>query len=338
MFGSLSLGRKRVLTLAFGLVVALTCSFALTRSQSSAATTTKKIIAFNVGASADPFFVAMEVAADAEAAKLGYQIDWQGSPTEYSPATQIPILDTQLAEHPAALIVAPTDPKALQAPVDAFIKRHIPVINVDSHVNNLSKVLAFITGDNAQGGRSAASALAAAMHYKAGHKYQVAVGLSSPTTTTNVARLAGFKAQIKKKYPGIKIVAVGYSESLPTRANSNVSNWLSTYPHLAGIFAIDGTNAEGASSAIEARNLVGKVALVGYDAYATNVALLKQGIFSALIAQQPGVEARLAVEDVVKYLKTHRTKGIPHIHTLPNIVLTPKSSAAMLAKYTYPSP
>ena len=132
--------------------------------------------------------------------------------------------------------------------------------------------------------------MAAAMHYKAGQTYQVVVGASSATTTTNTARLQGFKAEIAAKYPGIQIVSEEYSESQPAVANTNVNNWLTKYPNLKGIFAIDGTNATGAAAALQSRGLVGKIALVGYDAYSTNVALLQKHVFAALIAQQPYLE------------------------------------------------
>ena len=297
----------------------------------------KLVIAYNMGAEADPFFIAMNIGAQAEANKLGVTLIWQGDPSFYSPSTQIPIAEELLAEHPDGFIISPTDPNALQPVVNQAIAEGIPVSNVDTHVTDLSKVLTFITGNNTQGGAVAADAMAKAMHYTAGQTYQVAVGLSSATSTTDVACLVGFKAEIAAKYPGIKIVAEAYSESQPAVANTNANNWLTRYPDLKGIFAIDGTNASGASAAIQAHGLVGKIALVGYDAYANNVALLQKGIFTALIAQQPALEGKLEIQYMFQYLRTHSTKGIPHMLTLPNIVLTPSSSAAIMAKYTYPT-
>ena len=295
----------------------------------------KITIAFNMGAEADPFFISMNLGAKAAATKYGVNLIWQGDPSVYSPSTQIPIVDQLLAQHPSALIIAPTDPTALQPAVNQAIAAGIPVVNVDTHVNDLSKVLAFITGNNQQGGAAAADAMAAAMHYASGKTYQVVVGASSPTTTTNTARLEGFKAEIAAKYPGIQIVSEAYSESQPAVANTNVNNWLTKYPHLAGIFAIDGTNAQGAAAALQAHGLVGKVALVGYDAYSANVQLLQQHVFTALVAQQPYQEGYLAVQDVVNYLRSH-TKP-QHLVTLANIVLTPSSSSADITKYTYPT-
>jgi len=296
----------------------------------------KLTIAFVMGAEADPFFKAMKVGATAEAAAKGVNLVWQGNPSVYSPATQIPVADQVLATKPSGLVLIPTDPTALQPVANQAIKAGIPVVNVDTHVNDLSKVTAFITGDNADGGAKAADAIAAAIKYTAGQTYQVAVGLTSATATTNVARLAGFKAEVAAKYPGIQIVDTEYSQSQPSVADTNVSNWLTKYPNLAGIFAIDGTNASGAAAALQAKGLVGKIALVGYDAYPANVKLLQAGVFSALIAQNPAAEAKLAIDDLVATLtKSAAAKSIQHLVTIPNVVLTSATSAADFAKYTY---
>ncbi len=339
-----STARLALTSLACASVVLLAaCSSSSSSSSSSGSSSAapagsgQLTIAFNMGAEADPFFIAMNLGASAEAKALGVNLIWQGDPSLYSPATQIPIVDQLLSEHPSGLIISPTDPAALQAPVNQAIAQGIPVVNVDTHVNDLSKVLSFITGNNQQGGAAAADAMAAAMHYQSGQTYQVVVGASSPTTTTNTARLAGFQAEIAAKYPGIKIVSEAYSESVAATANTNVNNWLTKYPNLKGIFAIDGTNATGAAAALQARGLVGKVALIGYDAYATNVALLQKHVFAALIAQQPTLEGKMAIQYIVSYLKSKSKAGIPHLVTLPNVVLTPSTPASVLAQYTYPT-
>jgi ABC-type sugar transport system substrate-binding protein len=295
----------------------------------------KLTIAFVMGAEADPFFKAMKVGADAEAAAKGVTLIWQGDPSQYSPATQIPFVDQVLAQKPDGLVLIPTDPDALQAEVTKATAANIPVVNVDTHVTDLSNVLSFITGDNTDGGTKAADAMATAIGYKSGGTYQVVVGLTSATATTNVARLDGFKAAIASKYPGIQIVDTAYSQSQAATANTNVSNWLTKYPKLAGIFAIDGTNATGAAAALQAKGLVGKIALVGYDAYPANVALLKAGVFTALIAQNPAAEAKMAIDDLVQYIGTKSKTGIDAKVVIPNVVLTKDTSADDLTKYTY---
>ncbi len=313
-------------------------SSSTTGTGTSTGGTSKKTIAFVMGAEADPFFKAMKIGAQAEATAQGVNLIWQGDPSVYSPATQIPYVDQVLAQHPDGLVLIPTDPDALQPEVVKATSMKIPVVNVDTHVTDLSNVLSFITGDNTDGGTKAADAMATAMNYQSGKTYQVVVGLTSATATTNVARLSGFKQQIAAKYPGIKIVDVAYSQSQASVANTNVSNWLTKYPSLNGIFAIDGTNATGAAAALQAKGLVGKVALVGYDAYPANVALLKQKVFTALIAQDPATEAKMAIDTLMTYLKQNNSNsGITAKVTIPNVTLTASTSDADFQKYTYAS-
>jgi ABC-type sugar transport system substrate-binding protein len=316
------------------LLGASACSSTAGTTSSSGASKTLTI-AFVMGAEADPFFKAMKVGAEAETAAKKAKLVWQGDPSVYSPATQIPIVDQVLAQKPSCLVLIPTDPKALQASVTKAKAAGIPVVNVDTHVEDLSDVVSFITGDNKQGGEAAADAMAKAIDYTDGSKYQVVAGLTSATATTNVDRLEGFKSQLASKYPGIELVDTAYSQSQAATANSNVSNWLTKYPNLNGIFAIDGTNATGAASALQAKGLTGKVALIGYDAYQTNVDLIGKGVFTALIAQDPAEEARQAVDTCVKYIETKSKSGITAAVTLPNILLDKSTSAADLKKYTY---
>ncbi|QWT24236.1 substrate-binding domain-containing protein [Subtercola sp. PAMC28395] len=317
------------------LLVASGCSGSTTAS-STAGGAKPLTIAFVMGAEADPFFKAMNVGAAAETSAKGDKLIWQGDPSLYSPATQIPIVDQVLAQKPDCLVLIPTDPDALQASVTKATAAKIPVVNVDTHVTDLSNVISFITGDNVQGGQAAADQMATAIGYKSGGSYKVVAGLTSATATTNVDRLKGFKDQLAAKYPGIELVDTAYSQSQAATADSNVSNWLTKYPDLAGIFAIDGTNATGASSALQAKGLTGKVALIGYDAYKSNVDLIGKGVFTALIAQNPAEEAKQAVDACHTYIDNgNKATGIEAKVTLPNITLNKDTSAADLTKYTY---
>jgi ABC-type sugar transport system substrate-binding protein len=306
-----------------------------TSGSGAAATCAGKKIAFVMGAESDPFFQAMKVGATEATQAAGAELIWQGDPKEYSPATQIPVVDQVLAQKPDGLVLIPTDPDALQPSVAKAVAAGVTVANVDTRVTDLSQVLTFITGDNTDGGTKAAEAIAGAIGYADGQKYKVVVGLTSETATTNVARLEGFKAAVAAKYPGIEIVDIAYSQSKPEVANTNVNNWLTKYPDLNGIFAIDGTNAQGAAAALQAKGLVGKVALVGYDAYPDNVALIKTGVFTALIAQDPATEARKAVESLCTKISGGDASTIEPEVVIPNVVLDKNTSDADLQKYTY---
>jgi ABC-type sugar transport system substrate-binding protein len=317
-----------------GVGVAAIAVAALALGATGCAAEKKLSIAFVMGAESDPFFQAMKVGATEEAAAQGVDLIWQGDPSEYNVATQVPIVDNVLAQSPSGLVLIPTDPNGLQASADKAVDAGVALALVDTTVSDASRAVITITGDNADGGAKAADAIAAAIGYTDGETYEVVVGLTSATATTNVGRLEGFKAQIASTYPGIVIKDVAYSASNPQTANSNVNNWLTKYPNLKGIFAIDGTNASGAAAALQAKDLVGKIALVGYDAYPANVDLLKQGVFTALIAQDPAEEARLAIKTLVEYIK-NGTAAAEHDVVIPNVTLDGNTSEDDFVKYTY---
>jgi len=317
-----------------GVGVAAIAVAALALGATGCAAEKKLSIAFVMGAESDPFFQAMKVGATEEAAAQGVDLIWQGDPSEYNVATQVPIVDNVLAQSPSGLVLIPTDPNGLQASADKAVDAGVALALVDTTVSDASRAVITITGDNADGGAKAADAIAAAIGYTDGETYEVVVGLTSATATTNVGRLEGFKARVASDYPGIVIKDVAYSASNPQTANSNVNNWLTKYPNLKGIFAIDGTNASGAAAALQAKDLVGKIALVGYDAYPANVDLLKQGVFTALIAQDPAAEARLAIKTLVEYIK-NGTAAAEHDVVIPNVTLDGNTSDADFTKYTY---
>ncbi len=315
-------------------IAAFGVAAALVAGASGCAANKQITIAFVMGAESDPFFQAMKVGAEAEAKAEGVKLIWQGDASHYDVATEVPIVDNVIAQKPDGLVLIPTDPDGLQASSDKAVAAGIAVANVDTHVTDLSKVVTFITGDNTDGGAKAAKAIADKIGYTAGKTYEVVVGLTSATATTNVARLEGFKAAVAKDYPGIVIKDVAYSASNPQTASSNVNNWLTKYPNLSGIFAIDGTNASGAAAALQAKGLTGKIALVGYDAYPANVDLIKAGVFTALIAQDPAAEARLAIKTLVDYIKNKKSPAQRDV-VIANVTLDAMTSASDLAKYTY---
>jgi len=301
------------------------------------AATTKYTVAYVVGAASDPFFLSMKAGASAEASKLGISLVWQGNPSVYSSATQIPIVRTLLATKPSALVLAPTDTKALQPLVAQYVAAKIPVFNVDSGDANQGNITSWVTGNNTQGGQAAADALASAIGYAknctASSKCVVAIGVSSITTSTDAARLAGFGAEVKAKYPNIKALNPIVSNSQPAVATSGFKQDLAANK-VSGIFAIDGTDLEGAAQAILTAGAAGKnIKVVGYDAYATTIASMKAGKISAIISQQPALEGKDIIDAV--YAKLSGKGKITHLNTLANIVLTPSNCAMLCAKYVY---
>ncbi len=129
-----------------------------------------------------------------------------GAQSESDINGQISILENAVAGKPAAIVIAPTQFKALGKPIDEAAKK-VKIIGIDSAADSKA-FTSFLTTDNVQGGRVAADGLAAAIKAKYGKaEGDVALITSLPGVGSLDQRAKGFKEQLAAKYPGLKLVA-----------------------------------------------------------------------------------------------------------------------------------
>lgn len=282
------------------------------------------------GLTTDPFYITMDVGAQEEAKKLGVTLLWQGG-TTFSPETQLPVVTSLLAKHPDGLLIAPTDVKALEAPIKQYIAAGIPVITVDTTIDDTSILTSRITSDNTQGGAAAADACMKLSH----NSGAVAVINVQPGVSTTDARQTGFLNEMKAKYPSVPVVATEYDDDSPTTAESQASSIMLAHPNLTCIFGTNLYSAQGAGKAVQAAHKQGKVFVAGYDAEPAEIQMLKQGIVNILVIQQPALEGQLAVQYMYDYL-TGDKSAIKTSVQLPNVIATSSQvNDPNITKYFY---
>jgi ribose transport system substrate-binding protein len=300
----------------------------------SSATTRHAAKKYNIvlipGLTTDPFYITMGVGAKAEAAKLGVNLIWKGA-TTWSVTLQTPIVNATLASHPDALLIAPTDAKALFNPIDAFVKSGIPVITVDTTLANQSILTGAISSDNIQGGEAAAKAIAAAAHYRGA---VAVINVVKGVTTTDL-RQQGFLQQMKK-YPHMTVVATEYDNDNQTTAESQARALILAHKNLVGIFGTNLYSAAGAGKGVQAAGMKGRVFVAGYDAEPSEVKLLKQGVISILVVQNPAMEGKLGVQYAYDALTGHKNLIPKKEVLLPNVIATTQNANnPNISKYFY---
>jgi ribose transport system substrate-binding protein len=246
------------------------------------------------GVRGDEFYVSMACGAQAAAKAIGnVKVDVQG-PAKFDASLQIPILNAIVAKKPNVIMMAPTDTKALIAPMKAAKAAGIKVIEVDTHVTDPSISISKIASDNVLGGRKAAEALATLT----GSKGQWLVVNVKPGISTTDQRQQGFELQTKK-YSKVKYLGTRFDDDDPAKAAAVTSAVLAANPNMNGIFGANLFSAEGAATGVRNAGKTAQVKIVGFDAGPAQVQQLKDGLVQALIAQEPYDIGYQAVQQAV---------------------------------------
>jgi len=207
---------------------------------------------------------------------------------------QVSILEDQILKKVSALAVAPAGVSEVIPVLDKARAAGIPVVIVDTDVPWPYRA-SFIGIDNRLGGRLAGEYVVRTI----GGKGKVAVIRGVLGVATQEDRLTGFRDAIAG-VPGIQCVAVQPANSERALGMNVMENILTSHPDVRAVFATNDQMALGAMEAIAARNLTGKVVLVGFDATREAVRAVLDGRLSAVMAQYPETIGKRSIEEAIK--------------------------------------
>jgi ribose transport system substrate-binding protein len=261
---------------------------------SGSASGPKKNLELIVGTKSDDFYITMECGAEAEAKQLGVNLTVNG-PADFSPSEQAPILNSVAASKPDALIVAPTDTKALDPELTRIQNGGTKIVFVDTSSSDTSLGVSRITSDNTGGGKLAADSLA----QQIGGKGTVAVINVEPGISTTDARIAGFAAEMKAKYPNITVLGTQYDNDSAATAASQVTSDIAAHPNLSGVFATNVISAQGAATGVQHAGKSGKVKVATFDAEPQQIQFLKANTIQLAVAQDPYLEGQDGVQQAL---------------------------------------
>jgi ribose transport system substrate-binding protein len=255
-----------------------------------------KNIAFIQGVAGDQFYITMQCGIEAAAKTAGAKVEVQG-PQKFDPTLQKPIVDSVVASKPDAILVAPTDVSAMEAPLKAAEKAGIKVVLVDTTVNDPSFAVSEISSDNIGGGKAAFDAIKQ-LNPDGG---KVLVISTDPGVSTVDARVKGFEDAAKGD-SSFEYLGVQYSHNEPATAAKLVTAALQKDPDIVGVFATNLFSAEGTATGVRQADKGDQVKIVGFDAGPDQVKALEDGTVQALVAQQPGIIGEKGVEQAMAAL------------------------------------
>ncbi len=297
-------------------------------SSSSGGSGGSKKLALIAGVKGDQFYITMNCGAQAEAKKKGVSLSFQG-PDQFDASLQTPIVNAVAAKKPDAILVAPTDTKAMYPPIKAAAQNS-KIVLVDTTLDNTSVAESEIASNNLAGGQTAGKELTKLI----GGQGEVMVTNVKPGISTTDLRQKGFESAVKGA-PGVKYIGTQYNNDDPAKAASIVTATLAKHPNLKGIFATNLFGAEGAASGLKQAGKLGKVKIIGFDAGPKQVSDLKSGLVQALIAQKP---AQIGADGVDQALNALNGKTVTKKIGTGFVVVTKQNmNEPNVSKYLYKS-
>ncbi|MCU1635941.1 MAG: hypothetical protein JWQ68_1180 [Cryobacterium sp.] len=285
------MGAASVLALALS-----SCSSAAApASGSDGAASASRTVSFVAAQMTATYFQVMQCGAQEAADKYDLDLDWQGD-ANWDLATQTPLINAAVQSKPGGMVLVPTDPVGLIETVGKIVADGTPVITVDGSLDEPVEAQNIRT-DNITAGSLAADALAKSI----GEKGTVLVIASFPGVAANAERVDGFAERMEQAYPDVVVLPTEYSEADQSTA-SQIAAAAITDPDLKGIYTTLAPASAGAAAAIQAANKIGEVKLVAYDADPSQVADLKNGVYEALVAQDPYGLGYDSVERIAKII------------------------------------
>ncbi len=120
-----------------------------------------------------------------------------------------------------------------------------------------------------------------------GGKGTVYINSTNPNVSSVEGRAKGFKEEMAKDYPAIKVEGPDFNLDDANKAAQQTAAVLTREPNLAGVFGTNVFSASGAGTAVVNAGLGGHVQVVAYDATKEAIELMDKGVVTLVLAQKP---------------------------------------------------
>jgi ABC-type sugar transport system substrate-binding protein len=285
---------KKILLVLLVLLFAASLAFAAGAAEKKKMTIA--IIPMFVG---HPWFVRCELGAKRAAEELGINYLFLG-PEKADTAKQLDIFNDQVNKKVDAIILASSEVKAWEKPIEDAMAKGVPVFGFDIGAGD--KPIWTASGwEEVSSGRNIGEGLAKEI----GGKGKVAI-LTGSMGSEFLARRQKSIEDTLAKYSGIKVVGVYATEDDYEKALSISESVLQANPDLAGFASTVTTGVPAAAKAIENAGLGGKVAVWSVSLGKQNADYVKDGVVKGALILDPAKMTYLGVMIAYNYLTKNK--------------------------------
>jgi fructose transport system substrate-binding protein len=309
-----------------GLVAVGTASLAIfaagcgSDSKSAAGDTTgaapsgdKVIIGLITKTETNPFFVKMKEGAQAKADELGAELKTYAGKKDGDNDSQVAAVETLIAAKAKAILITPSDTKAIVPVIQKARDAGILVIALDTPLDPITSADATFATDNFKAGELIGQWAKAKLGAEAANAKIALLDLNSSQVTVDVARdqgfLKGFGIDVadEKKIGDEKdprIVGNDVTDGAEEGGRKAMETLLQKDGGVNLVYTINEPAAAGAYQALKAAGKTKGVTVVSVDGGCPGVKNVKAGVIGATSMQFPLKMAALGVEAGVEFAKS----------------------------------
>jgi ribose transport system substrate-binding protein len=289
-------------------------------------------IAFVAGQIGITFYTGVECGAKEAAKAWNVNLYFNGSHNWDINETRA-VIEAHQALEPQGWVIAPTDPDALIEFVTAEMAANRPVVTIDAPMSQPVE-LANMQSAHYDGGVLAAQKM---LELTGGAGSYLVLHMQ-PGLPDIGGRADGFRDTMAAA--GAKVLEYVYPGTDTAKASVGVTSAIAGNPDLAGIYATHESAGLGAAAGLKDAQLQDTIKLISFDTAPTQVNDLKNGVYDALIAQQPYHMGYNSVKLVADTIRAGVIDTTTVVHDQPTgfALMTPENADQPdIQAYTYPA-
>ena len=279
------------------------------------------------------YWAVVEAGIRKAAEELGIEVTYTGLQNEAEVEKQSMLLQDALSAKADAIVIAPTDSRAMVMPIEEAYATGVPIVLIDTRIFS-EKYDTCLQTNNYNAGATCAKMML--HHTKADKNAPLKIGVQVATlgAQTMMDRVGGFKDYWNKNAPKnwevlwdeIKIYEGDYQ-----RALNNAQDILMRYPDITLLWAPNNGGVLGTATALKELDKK-NACLIGMDFSADTELLIRQGFITGVAVQmqyQMGYKGVYAAYDLLHNKKVERNVDTGVLSLSMENIDTPEAEAVM---------
>jgi LacI family transcriptional regulator len=220
---------------------------------------------------------------------------------EFNVEDQLQAIDHLLEEGIHGLMLSPCNDIRIQKKINELVEQQIPVVTVNTDIEG-SRRIAYVGSDHVKGGQTAAGLFALMTE----GNVELGILLGSSGVLCHTERIRGLRSTLEAFYPRIHITQIIENHDDEDKSYQLTKKMLEENPKINALFFAAG-GVYGGCRAIRESGRHPKV--ITFDEVPTTLEMLRAGIISATISQQPYHQGFHSLDILFEYLTTGAMPG-----------------------------